>query len=229
MQSWTLTNGYYYVIQLPSEFRVLNQESELPSSIWYSCGHSLCLVFPQINYIVIMATANQTYVQPYVYFPSSISQVATTYNNLVWNNGRYLGKVVTTLSWSRWSEIRGGISSPTVYVEGVGNKAVMGRRNTPVNVEFTTTNLIPATGSIEVKFPSAVPVVYSHCRSVITRGSGLFSAGGSYSGEVGCSAQFSNSCWSWVVTGFSAVAAGTRVILYGFIDIPNQSGYLGTG
>lgn len=182
MQSWTITNGYYYVIKLPAEFVVLNQESELPSGIWYSCSHSLCLVFPQINYIVILATTNQTIVQPYVYFPTSISQVATTYHNLVWNNGRYLGKVITTLSWSRWSEIRGGISSPSVYVEGSGSKAVMGRRNTPINVDFYNTNPIPATGSIEVKFPSSVPVAYSHCRSSITRGSGLFSAGGSYSG-----------------------------------------------
>ena len=84
-------------------------------------------------------------------------------------------------------------------------------------------------GTIEIKFPTSVPVAYTHCRSAITKGSRLFSMAGSYSGEVGCGVQFTSSSYSWVVTGFSAVSPGTRVIISGKIDLPDQNGDLGTG
>jgi hypothetical protein len=88
------------------------------------------MTFPEINYVVVRSYTNQSYFQPNVVFPTSISQVATTYNNLVWSNYRFLGKVVTTLSWNRWSEIRGAmtLNSGTVYVEGSSSKLVRTRR-----------------------------------------------------------------------------------------------------
>lgn len=223
--------GYFYVVQLPKNFTVLNHEA---TTAFYSCSYSWhyqCMSFPEINYIVVQSYSNQTYVRPYVIFPASISQTATTYYNLVWANNRYLGRVVTTLSWSRWSEIMGALAFGTgnVYVEISTYKQVRTRREVEINVDFTTVNPIPVGGTIEVKFPTSVPVVYTHCRSSITKGSRLYSAGGTYSGEIGCSVQFSNSAYSWVVTGFAAVPAGTHVILYGKIDLPDQTGYLGTG
>ena len=121
-QSTTIdaSTGYYYVVQLPWNFTVLNHEA---TTTFYGCNllwHFQCMTFPEINYIVVQSYSNQSYIQPYVIFPPSLSQTATTYYNLVWASNRYIGRVVTTLSPTRWNEIYGvlGMNTGTVYRRG---------------------------------------------------------------------------------------------------------------
>jgi hypothetical protein len=34
---------------------------------------------------------------------------------------------------------------------------------------------------------------------------------------------------TWVITSFQALSAGATIIINGIIDLPNSSGYLGSG
>jgi len=54
--------------------------------------------------------------------------------------------------------------------------------------------------------------------------------GTSYTGEVGCLVQTTNtSSKSWVITGFNTITAGSYVAIVGEIDLPTSSGYMGYG
>lgn len=46
-----------------------------------------------------------------------------------------------------------------------------------MKVSFRTDNGIPAGGSIEIKWPSSIPLAYPHCRSMISQGSVLYAQG----------------------------------------------------
>ena len=64
-----------------------------------------------------------------------------------------------------------------------------------------------------------------HCRSVVTMGSALngYNSGKGISnveGEVGCTVQNS---YSWIITGFDTLSAGSQVIIYGMIDFPTAA------
>lgn len=72
-----------------------------------------------------------------------------------------------------------------------------------MKVSFRTDNGIPAGGSIEIKWPSSIPLAYPHCRSMISQGSVLYAQGQAYNGEIGCMVQNTR---SWVITSFQAVA-----------------------
>ncbi len=90
-------------------------------------------------------------------------------------------------------------------------------------VQFTTTNYIPESGSIEISFPSSVIKIYPYCRSAFSNGSLLVSKSGS-SGEIGCDVQNTN---KWVITGFAAVPPASTIMINGYIDLPSTSGTLG--
>ncbi len=114
----------------------------------------------------------------------------------------------------------------SVQAYGLSEKLDISRTRCEIVVSFTTTNLIPATGSIEIVFPSSVTKIYADCRSATGWGSALFAAAGSPSGEVGCLVQNTN---HWVITSFVPVTAGTTILIRGFIDLPVQSGTIGVG
>lgn len=103
-------------------------------------------------------------------------------------------------------------------------KLVLSEKKVEVNFNVTITNAVPLGGAIQIIFPSRIPNVYPLCRSSITVGSGLKQVSGNF-GNVGCLVQ-SN---SWVLTGFSALAAGSNLKVSGVIDLPNDgvAGYMG--
>lgn len=85
--------------------------------------------------------------------------------------------------------------------------------------------MVPVGGSIEIQFPNnltTVPAIKMHCRSAVTMGSALmgFNTGKpsvNVQGEVGCTVQ---NTYSWIITGFDLLPAGSQVIIYGMIDFP---------
>jgi hypothetical protein len=86
--------------------------------------------------------------------------------------------------------------------------------------------MVPVGGAIEVQFPNnatAVPAIKPHCRSAVTLGSALngFKTGKpsvNVEGEVGCLVQ---NTYSWIITGFDALPAGSQVKIFGLIDFPS--------
>lgn len=103
-------------------------------------------------------------------------------------------------------------------------KLVLSEKKVEVNFNVTTTNIVPIGGAVEIIFPTRIPNVYPHCRSSITVGSGLKQISGNF-GNIGCLVQGN----SWVITGFSALAAGSNIRVSGVIDLPNDgvAGYMG--
>ena len=85
--------------------------------------------------------------------------------------------------------------------------------------------MVPIGGTIEIQFPNnstAVPAIKPHCRSAVSMGSALdgFNTGKpavNVQGEIGCTVQ---NTYSWIITGFDTLAAGSQVKIYGFIDFP---------
>jgi hypothetical protein len=55
-----------------------------------------------------------------------------------------------------------------------------------VEIFFTTTNIIPSSGTIVIYFPAEISIVYANCRSSITTGSKLYSVAGNNIGDIGC-------------------------------------------
>ena len=86
-------------------------------------------------------------------------------------------------------------------------------------------HIVPIGGTIEIQFPNnstTVPAIKMHCRSAVTMGSALmgFNTGKpaqNVQGEVGCTVQ---NTYSWIITGFDQLSAGSQVIIYGTIDFP---------
>jgi hypothetical protein len=113
----------------------------------------------------------------------------------------------------------------SIQAVGLTQKLTMGKENAEIIINFTTGNFIPASGSLEIVFPGSVASIRPHCRSVTGLNSGLLATSGA-SGEVGCAVQNGN---HWVITSFQPVAAGTTIVIRGFIDLPSLSGSIGSG
>lgn len=113
----------------------------------------------------------------------------------------------------------------SVQSYGLAQKLTVEKRDAEIVVEFITKNFVPSTGTFEIVFPSSVPRIKADCRSVTSLGSGLMAQSGA-SGEIGCDVQNER---HWVITSFQDVAANTRVIIRGFIDLPSSSGGIGVG
>lgn len=92
-------------------------------------------------------------------------------------------------------------------------------------VTFNVTHYVPVGGTIEIQFPNnatTVPAIKPHCRSAVTLGSALngYNTGKpsvNVEGEIGCLVQ---NTYSWIITGFDALPAGSQVKIYGTIDFP---------
>ena len=100
-----------------------------------------------------------------------------------------------------------------------------------MSIYWTTRYSIPSGGSVQIVFPTKVPKVYPHCRSMTNLGSKLVAEGSTNNnGEVGCLVQTTNSgAKSWVITGFEALGNSQYIRIVGRIDYPNSNGYLGAG
>jgi len=83
-------------------------------------------------------------------------------------------------------------------------------------VNFYLGQPVPQGGTIQINFPTSVPTVYPHCRSMTNLNSAASVGGASYSGEVGCLVQTTNSgSKSWVITGFNALAGSSYIAIVG--------------
>lgn len=118
---------------------------------------------------------------------------------------------------------------------GSQNKLNIGQKNVEVLLSFNVTHKVPVGGTIEIQFPSnptLVPNIKSHCRSAVTLGSSLmgYNTGKptlNVQGDVGCLVQ---NTYSWLVTGFDLLPAGSQVKIFGVIDLPlNVTTSLGNG
>ena len=149
----------------------------------------------------------------------------------VWNQFRYMGTQTIQITPTCWNQIISGHSSVSIYTTpNTGQDYYKGKRKAEVRVNFNVDQPIPAGGSIQINFPTSVPVVYPHCRSMTNLGSTASVGSATYTGEVGCLVQTTNtSSRSWVITGFNTIAGGTNVVIVGEIDLPNSSGSMGYG
>jgi hypothetical protein len=70
-----------------------------------------------------------------------------------------------------------------------------------VVVSFTNENIIPTTGSIEIKFPTGF-TLHSGCRSAVNMGSKLVSSEGGTGANIGAVGCVVQNTQSWVITNF---------------------------
>ena len=132
-------------------------------------------------------------------------------------------------------ELRGEITNIEFEVLGSHDKLNIGQKDVDVLVTFTTTHIVNRGGTIEIQFPNdndLVPSIKPHCRSAVTLDSELYGdptnkPAQNVEGEVGCLVQNS---YSWLITSFDELPAGSTVKIQGVIDFPTeQTASLGMG
>lgn len=222
--------NYYYVIDTTKVIQPSTLQSYWNSNYCHGSYYYICLSFVDINYFVIwVRSASRYYVEMYFQAGGAISQVTTNIVAKMWYNQRYIGTHTVQLSPTCWNQLRGGLSSVSVASTAGNNRDMwLGKKRAEVRVSFTTQNPIPATGSIVIVWPTNIPRIYPHCRSMTNLGSALYAHGSTnYDGEVGCLVQ---NVRHWVITGFNALPAGSYVSIVGLIDIGNiWNQYIGAG
>lgn len=94
---------------------------------------------------------------------------------------------------------------------------VQNRKSTELLVSFTISAdaPVPATGSIQIRFPSTV-IPDAQCRSAVTIGSALVSQ----TGEIACEVQGN----SWYITNFAELPVSSAVMIYGTATMPSVAG-----
>lgn len=186
------------------------------------------MAFPDINYFIIhLASTSRYYVALYLTAGGAISQVTTNLVAKMWSNKRYIGTHTIQITPTCWNQLYGSINSVGIgSIASNSYDAYLNKRRFQVQVTFTTSYNIPATGSIVIKFPTSIPRIYPHCRSMTNLGSTLYAQGTSYNGEIGCLVQNTR---HWVLTGFNALNGGSYVVIVGQIDLPSSSGWIGAG
>jgi hypothetical protein len=161
---------------------------------------------------------------------NAISQYDTNLVARVWANQRYIGTHTIVLTTSCWNQLIGYYNSMTIAPTSTNSwDLYLGKRKTEVVVTFSTGFSLPATGSILINWPSSIPRIYPHCRSMTNLGSQLYAqgAGSTFDGEIGCLVQNTR---QWYITGFNALSAGSTVRIAGKIDLPtSQWGWIGAG
>lgn len=114
---------------------------------------------------------------------AAISQYTTNLVAKMWSNKRYIGTHTIQLSPTCWNQLIGSFNSVGISsIASSSYDAYLNKRRFQVQVTFTTTYSIPATGSIIVVWPSTIPRIYPHCRSMTNLGSTLYAQGTSYNG-----------------------------------------------
>lgn len=140
------------------------------------------MAFPDINYIIVKAKGN-SYVEMYVDAGNAISQYTTYITAKVWINQRFVGNHTISLSPTCWNQLIGAFTSVGVSsTSSNGWDLQLGKRRTEVIVSFTTTENLPAGGTVLIVWPSSIPRIYPHCRSMTNLGSALVAEGTDYNG-----------------------------------------------
>ena len=174
--------GYYYVIKLPEDYKPQHREVYAPQYC-HGSYQIECTSFPDINYIIIHSKSDNFDTRMYVRTTYAISQVATTVTALIWHNQRYRGIDYITFTTSCYNEVRGTLQNYYGVSTVRGSGALReGNRKHQVKIDFQVRHQVPAGGSIVVVWPSSIPNVYEHCRSMTNVGSQLYAEGGNYNG-----------------------------------------------
>ena len=169
------------------------------------------------------------YVAVNLQLPKAVAQFNYNIPAMIWQGGRYLYINNINMHTGCQNEFRGTMSSTMAVsipdANGYAND--YNKKRMQMKIEFNVRHEVPKGGTVEVVWGSNVPKAYPHCRSMTNIGSVLTAEGGSENGEIGCLVQNTK---NWVITGFDTLAAGSKVILEGDIDMPTSSNvYLGAG
>ena len=192
--------GYYYVVKLPDDFTPGNVESRNPDYC-HPSYHYECMAFPDISYIIVHSFYDNVQVRMDVYYPKAISQANYNIKALVWQNNRYRGVTWITMNSNCQNDYRGSLVSYSgVSTVEYSNALNLNRRKLQVKIQFQVRHVVPEGGTIQVVWPSKIPEVYPHCRSMTNIGSNLFAKDGNENGEIGCQVQNTR---QWVVTEFA--------------------------
>lgn len=229
MGSYSSSTGYYYAIDTTAVLKPRSLEYEYNNNNCSGSYYNYCLAFPDINYFIIWGFG-QSYVKMYIDAANAISQYNTNLVAKVWINQRYIGTHTITITPSCWNQLRGTPSSVTVKTTSSNEWDLqLGKRRAEVSVSFYISTTLFDGGSLLINWPSSIPRVYPHCKSMTNLGSDLVvrNSGGSYDGEIGCLVQNTR---QWVITGFTQINGGSYIVIVGWIDLPtSQNGYIGTG
>ena len=208
-----LSSGDYYVFEVPLD-------ALLSSTLACPSGVDACYSFPQVGWVVyhlssgVSALTNTAGTISTVTVPSALNIAGYTIFCYVWKSN-YLDHYVTqSISPSSYTTQAGLFATASVAALD-SNQLTMGRTYTEILVTFTTASSIPATGTIEIRFPTGV-VPHTQCSSATSSGSNLVST----SARIACSIQGS----SWIITQFDAIEASKAIIIYGKVDLPNVAG-----
>ena len=215
----------WYIVDLNSEFQ-LNGLVSGCLSVYYQ----YCIVFREINWFAVKI-GNTTILPLQVYvdrMPVSISRVDTSYTAFTFKSERWSETITYTITAAyRWMELRGAITGFGFNVLGSQDKLNINQKDVDVMVSFTTSHIIYRGGTIEIQFPNNstfVPSIKPHCRSAVTMGSQLMGDPSgkppiNVQGDVGCLIQNS---YSWVITSFDELPAGSQIKIWGKMDLPTQ-------
>lgn len=113
----------------------------------------------------------------YLYLQTSgaLSQATTNLVAKVWYNQRYRGTHTLQITPGCWDELRGDFSSISIASTAYSNTdQFINKRRSEVQISFVTEYYIPSTGTVLIKFPSTIPRIYPHCRSMNNLGSDLY-------------------------------------------------------
>jgi len=169
-------DGFYYVLDTTSVIKPMTMETYYDNN---NCtNHIRCLTFPDINYIIINTMNSNNQVQIYAQFGNAISQVTTNMVAKVWNSQRYMGNHTINISPTCWNQLLGTMSSVTLRTTpNTGKDYYIGRRKAEFYTQFTVQYAVPVGGTISIVFPSKIPKIYPHCRSMTNLGSVLVAEG----------------------------------------------------
>ena len=215
-----LSIGDYYVLEVPLSI-VLASTLTCPSSC------DLCLSFPNIGWVVYrlssVITANTNYdgTIKTVTIPPYLTVTGYTITAYIWKDGELNHKMLHNVPGLGSSAI-GTFSSYSIALV-TSDQAVRARTNVEVKIQFTCQSKIPSTGSIEIRFPSDV-TPQANCRNSISGGTALTSS----TGRVACEIQTNSAGSSWVLTNFDAVAESTKIVIFGYVTLPDAVGNTGS-
>ena len=208
-----LLTGDYYVMEVPLDI-LLSDTLTCPS------GVDECYSFPQVGWVVyhLSSGVGQNMNTPgsisTVTVPAALNIAGYTIFCYVWR-GNFLDHYITQpISPTSYAATTGTFATASVAPLDT-NQLLIGRKYTEILVTFTTASPIPATGTIEIRFPASI-VPHTQCLSATSSGSNLVST----SARIACGIQGN----SWIITQFDAIAKAKSIIIYGKVDLPNVAG-----